>query len=259
MRDLLDPDHPVLFSLPYEITAQEQQSIIDYAYQSVDHWSGQVQVWAQGDDSYDPTDCFGRIQITRLTEASRQRAFQDPNISSDWLNWACRLDPDLEWEWVDTPITPVIKNIVGRISHLYERFNRALILVQKPGSAIAMHTDKVMRNSYQGEMFDPGPTTQLFTHDNDLHWAKNRYLTLKFPLTEKPGDNGAPLIEIDHQVYRYDVGRSLFAINEVDAKHGAAAVGHRRGVLFLDGILDMSRLSQDRWQQISLHEYGYIS
>jgi hypothetical protein len=127
-----------------------------------------------------------------------------------------------------------------------------LILVQKPGSAIPMHTDKVVKNQYVDAKFAPGPAEDLLLNENNVHWESNRYLTLKWPLTEIPGNNGAPKININGSEYHYNVGNKLFAINEVDITHGADAVTHRRGVVFLDGLLDYSALKKEMWHSVTL-------
>jgi hypothetical protein len=243
--NLTDPDHPILFTLPYEISPADQVSILDYAYAHAGSWSGQVQVWNNQLNQHEQTDYFGRVQITRLTEASRQRLGED--YHSDWSNWAGRLDSNLEWEWIDTPITDLVRGYVQQVQHLYQRFHRVLILVQRVGSNIPLHTDRVVKNIYPDGVFQPGPAENLPIDTADTHWQNNRYLALKWPLTELANNNGEPLVEIDSTVYRYDVDRHCFAINEVDIKHGANAVGHRRGVIFLDGILDYERLQQESW------------
>lgn len=246
---LSNPDHPILFGLPYPITLEDQQEIIDYAYSNAKSWSGQVQVWDNEINQHEQTDYFGRVQITRLTDASRKKLGDGYN--SDWINWASRLDPDLTWEWIDTPITPIVKKYVDQIQHLYKRFHRVLILVQKPGSKIPLHTDKVVKNVYNNIEFAPGPATDLTISNNNLHWEENRYLTLKWPLTELANNNGDPVVEIDNVLYSYNAGSNLFAINEVDIMHGANAVDHRRGVIFLDGILDYEKLKQEQWLDVS--------
>ncbi len=250
--NLADKEHPIIFKLPYQITPEDQQAIIDYAYANSNSWSGQVQVWDQDKNNYDQTDYFGRVQITRLTESSIEKVSHTPGLNSNWLNWACRLDHTLEWEWIDTPITPILKKYVDSISHLYKKFNRVLILVQKQGSAIPLHTDKVVKNQYGTEGFAPGPAQDILINENDNHWTYNRHLTLKFPLTEIQGNNGKPLIEIDNNQYVYNTGSNLFAINEVSIKHGAEAVEHRRGVIFLDGILDYEALKKETWIEMDL-------
>jgi hypothetical protein len=249
---LKDQEKPVLFGLPYTISSEDQQAIIEYAYQYASSWSGQVQVWDNRNDTYDQTDYFGRVQITKLTDESFKKVSDKPGLTYDWMNWACRLDRDLEWEWIDTPITPILKKYVDQIKHLYIKFNRVLILVQKPGSAIPLHSDKVVKNNYDSEHFAPGPAIDLAIAESNDHWQYNRYLTLKFPLTELPNNNGKPIISIDGQVKHYNVGNNLFAINEVDIMHGAQAVEHRRGVIFLDGILDYEALKKEPWSDIPL-------
>lgn len=252
MKHLTDKENPILFKLPYTVPYQDQKAILEYAYENANSWSGQVQVWDNDRDTYDQTDYFGRVQITRLTDQSIKKLSTQSGYNSNWLNWAGRMHPDLEWEWIDTPITSLVKSLVDQISHLYLKFNRVLILVQKPGSEIPFHTDKAVRNSYSEEKFIPGPTANLNFTDNDIHWNYNRYLALKFPLTEIPGNNGKPKIKIDNNEFNYDVENNLFAINEVNIMHGADAVEHRRGVIFLDGILDYEALQNEQWMDVDL-------
>jgi len=140
---------------------------------------------------------------------------------------------------------------------LYVKFNRVLILVQKPGSAIPLHTDKVVKNNYGKEHFAPGPASELHMADNNVHWDYNRYLTLKWPLTDTPGNNGTPTISIDGNEFHYNSGNNLFAINEVDIMHGAGAVSHRRGVIFLDGQLDYKALCKEEWLPMELKNAIY--
>jgi hypothetical protein len=253
---LTDKEQPIIFKLPYQIDHQDQQAIIEYAYANSNSWSGQVQVWDNDIKNYDQTDYFGRVQITRLTEDSVKKVSHATGLNSNWLNWACRLDQTLEWEWIDTPITPIIKKYVDSISHLYKKFNRVLILVQKQGSAIPLHTDKAVKNQYGEEGFAPGPAQDILIEDNNNHWLHNRHLTLKFPLTEIKGNNGRPLIEIDNEQYVYNTDNNLFAINEVSIKHGAHAVEHRRGVIFLDGILDYEALKKEPWLEMDLSKWN---
>jgi len=249
---LLKNNNPVLFKLPYLIDFSDQKKIIEYAYANSNSWSGQVQIWDDQKNEYDQTDYFGRVQITRLTDHSIEKITKEKNFNSNWINWAARLESELEWEWIDTPITETIKKYVDQISHLYKKFNRVLILVQKQEREIPLHTDKVSKNQYSDGYFSPGPISDLYLKEADQHWSSNKYLTLKFPLTEIQLNNGNPIIEIDGIIYRYDVQNHLFAINEVDIKHGARKCPHRRGVLFLDGLLDYEMLKKESWLDVKL-------
>lgn len=228
-----------VYKLPYIISPEEQKDIINCAYQNATSWSGQVQAWADDDDTYDPgRDYFGRLQIRGITENSFSR-FKDKyaGVNMDWINWACRLDPETEWEWKNTPVTESVKNLMGRIDHLFINLHRVLLLVQKVGETIPLHTDKVIKNDYKDGYFAPGPADEFNIKNTDLH-KQNRYMALKWPLTEISGDNGKPVIEVNGEKYFYDVGQNLFAINEVEISHGADAVSHRRGVIFIDGIFN---------------------
>lgn len=250
--NLLDNKHPIIFKLPYTIDFEDQKRIVEYAYLNANSWSGQVQIWDNQTETYDQTDYFGRVQITKLTDQSCKK-ISSMKYNSNWINWAARLDPELDWEWVDTPITPIVKKYIDKISHLYKKFNRVLLLVQKQGREIPLHTDKVSQHHYStNEYFVPGPVSTLQLNSRNQHWNSNRYLTLKFPLTEIFHDNGCPIIEIDSKIYRYDVKNHLFAINEVDIKHGARGVEHQRGVIFLDGLLDYDALKKESWSEIDL-------
>jgi hypothetical protein len=256
MIDLKNQERPMLFGLPYQIDYADQVAILDYAYANSNSWSGQVQVWDDDRDTYDQTDYFGRVQITRLTEDSINKVSHTSGLNSNWLNWACRLDSDLEWEWIDTPITNILKKYVKSIEHLYLKFNRVLILVQKSGSEIPLHSDKVVKNVYTDEKFAPGPATDLYLKESDDHWNHNRYLTLKYPLTELQHNNGNSIIELENTVYKYNAEDRLFAINEVDMKHGARPVAHRRGVIFLDGILNYDALKKEQWTDIEITQWN---
>lgn len=254
--DLLNKDRPLLFSLPnYSISKEDQRMIIDYAYTHTKEWNGQVQFYGENKDDLKKTDYFGRVQLRRLTNDSIEKISQGQELDFNWLSWAARLDPNLEWEWMDTPITETVKRVLEPMLHLYTKLNRVLILVQKPGSAIPMHIDRVIKNDYDQEgYFVPGPSADLPIHGENYHWSVNKYLALKFPLSELDGANGLPTVEFDGKQYCYDVGNNLFAINEIDILHGAGAVDYRRGVIFLDGLLDYDKLLKETWTPVGLNE-----
>lgn len=232
-----------VYKLPYIISLDEQKDIINCAYQHANSWSGQVQFWADDDNTYDPgSDYFGRVQIRGITDKSYNR-FKDKysGVSMNWINWACRLDPETEWEWKDTPVTKSVMNLMNRIDNLFISVHRILLLVQKVGETIPLHTDKVIKTNYEEGYFAPGPAGEFNIKSTDLH-RQNRYMALKWPLTEIPMNNGKPVIEVDGMRYMYDVGQNLFAINEVEILHGAEAVNHRRGVIFIDGIFNWKEI-----------------
>lgn len=254
LSELTNKEKPILFGLPFPIDFSDQVKILDYVYSHTNDWSGQVQVWSNKKNTYDPGEkYFGRIHITKLTDESIKKISHVEGLNSNWINWAARLDSNLEWEWIDTPITPIIKKYVNRISHLYVKFNRVLILIQKIGEEIPLHTDKVSKNTYMNELFAPGPVKELKITENDYH-IKNRYLALKWTISEKENDKGNPVIKYNNILYRYDPKHNLFAINEVDIEHGAKKTSHMRGVIFLDGILNYDNILKEKWTDIELEK-----
>lgn len=157
------------------------------------------------------------------------------NVSLD-ATFSSRLNPDINWDWIDTPVTSLVQKEVEKVSHLYKRFHRASVVVQDVDKSLLMHTDGTLPE------FQP------------LH-ASNRYLALKIPLTVEPGNNGCPLVEYDGRLWRYDVGNHHFALNEMEIRHGSFAPGIHRGVIFLDGLLDMSALESAVKAPIPLFRY----
>jgi hypothetical protein len=256
MNNLTDKNNPIIFKLPYTINFSDQLKLIEYAYKYANSWSGQVQFWDKKSSTYDPGNTyFGRVQIRGISNSPSSVSHPEQNkISSNWLNWAHRLDDSADWEYIETPVTGIVKDLMSNISHLYKKVTRILLLVQNPNEDIPLHTDKVLKNQYDNELFQPGPTEYLnkISYSN-LH-EQNRYMALKFPLSEIYSDNGKPIVKIDDKIYRYDVSNHLFAINEVQIEHGAIGVEHRRGVIFIDGLIDWENLIKEKWIPVPLIE-----
>jgi hypothetical protein len=144
-------------------------------------------------------------------------------VNSSLVN---RFNDKVTWHWNETspfqPILGTVQRIVEPLLPLYKLFTRAVILLQCENLTLPLHAD-------------------YFTQWKDQHDA-NKHLAIKFPLTETPGDNGCPVLEVDGEVMKYSVGNNAFALNEVDLNHGSMPVNHTRGVLFLDGIIDVDAL-----------------
>lgn len=145
------------------------------------------------------------------------------------------MSPGIEWDWVKTPATDLTQSVVASISHLFETMTRVTLLIQRIGATIAMHRDQVFGNDYGS-----GPHRPEFGVPPHSEHAHNGFLSLKGALTEKPGDNGCPVIRFPENGpdMRYDTGDRFFLINEVDALHGARACNHHRGVIWVDGWLN---------------------
>lgn len=152
-----------------------------------------------------------------------------------------RFRPDIEWRWCDTPVVPIVRPIIEDIaSKLFERITRAVVLLVNPGVTLKMHYDPVPGHDYgKGPLYmasDVADRTANRYHDH------NRYLSIKTFITTKPGDNGMPILRMHDsaQEYRYDAGRRWFSLNEIEMIHGARPVDHARGVLWIDGFINMA-------------------
>jgi hypothetical protein len=251
----LNNNNPKLFRLPYEISYEDQKTLIEYSYRHANGWSGKIQFWDKDRNTYDrKNDYFGRLQVRGINKQSSNKLNLPEGVSSYWVNWACRLDSTVQWEWLDTPVTPIVKKLVDRIDHLYINLHRVLLLVQKPRRMIPLHVDKVIKTKYQEDLYQPFSSKNLSIESTNHHWEYNRYMALKWPLTEIEGDNGKPVIEIDGKKYIYDVKNSLFAINEIEMLHGADEVPHCRGVIFIDGLINWDALKKENWIPVDLIE-----
>lgn len=137
-------------------------------------------------------------------------------VRSDLNAYTHRLDPDVTFDWIDTPATEIMRAEVAKVAHLFDRITRVSLLLLHAGATLHLHRD---------------PARPVDQH------LRNRHLCLKAPISVVAGDNGNPVAAIDGVEYRYDVGRRYFLLNEIDMLHGARPSGHHRGVMHIDGIL----------------------
>lgn len=203
------------FILPeFTIAPADQQQLVHHTKQL--YLEGKIKGTSFTTREYRGVDFIYSIN-TRCAMADGRR------VNSSLVN---RFNDQVTWQWdegiLTAPILQTVQRIVEPLLPLYKLFTRAVILLQCEGLTLPLHAD-------------------YFTQWKDQHDA-NKHLAIKFPLTEQPGDNGCPVIELDGEVMKYSVGNNAFALNEVDLNHGSMPVNHTRGVLFLDGIINIDAL-----------------
>lgn len=206
------------FCVPFALRQRLARAVVEHGKKST--------MAHVGEDGWTSLTC--RQPITKLTE-TLDRATE----------YHARLDPRVDWDWIDTPVTDLCREIATPVLPLFRRVTRVVTILQNPGATVRMHRDPVAGNDYGGGA--------LLMHEvpsnpaNDWH-EKNRRLSIKVIVTEREGDNGITVARLtaDGEDYLYDTGDSFFAINEVDMFHGARPVDFHRGVFWLDGEIDIA-------------------
>jgi len=207
----------LLYRLPYTISIEDQQKLVNYGYK-----------YASWDNS------FGRVQMRRPTAESLSVISNYKDLTAHDIARLYRMHPHIQWEWIENPVTEIIQKIMDPIDHLFQKLTRLILLVQTLDGSISSHTDT-----------PGGLNSNTDAYMISLQKDMNHNMALKWPITATSGNNGLPFLEIDGKKYGYDVENNLFAINEHDIMHGANKSGIRRGVLFLDGILNYENLLKE--------------
>jgi hypothetical protein len=183
------------------------------------------------------------------------------HLSTDQLGrlfYLLRLSEDVEWEWLEHPLTKRIQNILSPLSKALLKLNRVTIIVEVPGKNVPSHRDLIVGERY-GNMISE---TETFWGDKNLRYhgdpwfsklrlplpsegqhKKQNYYGLRIPISEKPGDNGKPFVQSSSgERWYYNVGQNFFLLDEATMEHGAEAVGFYRGVIIVDAQLDLNEL-----------------
>ena len=215
--------------LPFEIESSVSEKIVDFVVktQKTNGGARSLQVLNVQQEA------FWKSFTLMSTEKDIPHNGQPKGLSDFWE----RHHTELDWQWISSDITDLVKNEIGKIRPLYHHLNRVKILLQNPGTTVPMHRDPVAGSVYGGQVFSP-PEPGIEIKVNTYHKDQN-FLCIKIPLTSKPKNNGEPRLEIDGKRYRYEVGRNFFLLNEIEMTHGAAPVDFYRGVIFIDGLLNM--------------------
>ncbi len=175
------------------------------------------------------------------------------STSPSFIEYYCRLNERFYWEWVQHPIVPLVQELLSPISRFFLRFTRITVVLQKPGMHLWAHRDLVPGETYdnlQSEhltfrgdrklTFKGSPAFVKAFPDiiTDSH-SKQNYLNLKIPLSTDPYSPGAPFVIWNGTKISYSSQNQLFFLNEALIEHGADKVNHFRGVVFVDGFLNL--------------------
>lgn len=204
--------------------------------------------------------------LRTIDRSSLPEAVRDFDNSK--LEFFYRQRPEIRWEWIDNEATAMVRELVKPVERLFTKLTRVKIFLQVPGLRTPMHKDLVAGNFYKVK----GPYTYLRGHtfvkhlgdealnkldpapDTAMH-RKQGYFALKIPLTEIAGDYGKQVI-ITKKPYFYFHGGNYYFLNEA-CWHGAEASPFYRGVIFVDGLMDMEAVRAIDPLHLSLKPYDF--
>jgi hypothetical protein len=173
---------------------------------------------------------------------------------SAWGYYA-RLDPQAKWIWTDSAAVPIVRRILEPVLPLYRLLTKVNVVLQIPGQLLGAHRDLVTGNVYDLESpytWRLGSTpmryegTPWLSNVAPIHSASHRddnaYLCLKIPISERADDAGNPFFDLGRRRLYYTSRNRFFFINEVEMLHGAEPATFFRGVVFVNGILNMDEI-----------------
>ena len=227
------------FRLEYKIQPQIQNAIIKEVLKS-GYTTTEQPFWVQHD-------------VRSVDHSSLWGSYDDEPAPRDFYY---RLYPQADWHWETNNITPLIMPLAMQVEHLFEKMTRIKVFIQKPGESIAAHRDLVPGNRYEhiGSAFEArlGAYSGVYWGSRNLRMGENtrhrdqKYLNLKIPVSERLDDSGKSFIIATNGVKRYLLADdNFYLLNEYEMFHGCDFVDFYRGVIFIDGLLDMEALEAE--------------
>lgn len=217
-----------------------------------------------GQEVIDTGNSAGPVWLSRsirsIVPESIPLQFANRNVAD--YEFFLRNDRRIIWEWNSDPLSVKVQNVLEPVLGFYSLVSRIKIVMQVPGQEITPHRDLIT-----GEFYDrmdvpyssnlgpngwarfKGPKWFYDLYqipDNNLHKAQD-YLALKVPLDMDSSVSRSYLVHPEEiakpvetrHIMRYDPGRQPYWLNECEVLHGVEAGEHWRGVIFIDGLLDM--------------------
>lgn len=247
-------DTRYLFALEHRVSPDNQRRLIEWGRRAGTPSAGASSAGAAA---------FWHWSTLRLPSRERLapgvRRWFEEHPDADYDNWAyfSRLDPTLPWEWVGGEGCALVAQILEPVLPLFRVLTRVKIVLQIPGKTVHTHRDLVpgtvyedLRSEYDGAV---GTERLLYKglpwieevkpFENEDH-HRNLCLSLKIPLSDRPGEPGRPFIVAGGRKAHYNPDDRLFFLNEVDMQHGADPVPFWRGVVFVNGLWNLDRLTR---------------
>jgi hypothetical protein len=206
----------------------------------------------------DQPSCMKLLHI-RTFDVNHPAAYQQeaPSVNSfdshdyDDYVYINRMNPDVDWFWIDNPITALVQPEVAKLEELYEYITRVTVLVTDVNAAVPFHREWMYGNNYDNRPILPQNYFQRknlvltdFEDSIDGNAHRNqKYYACKIPITEKEGNNGNSYFKFDDgTLVKYGAGNHMFCINEIEMSHGALPTPFLRGVIYIDGKIKLDKL-----------------
>jgi hypothetical protein len=178
----------------------------------------------------------------------------------DRFTYLVRAHLDYEWRWSNCSQSDKIAHLLNeQLGDLLLRITRVAIIVQVPGLEVPAHRDLIVGGNYQRmrsnistylgeeELRYFGDEWYKNKHDieENLYHEEQGFFGLRLPLSENINDNGRPFIQDynGNKTY-YGCGHHAFLLNEADVLHGADPVDFYRGVIIVDGKIDINNIEK---------------
>lgn len=254
LKTHLDPRYAIQFSR-FVLAEKEQNQIISSILD--DRSQGALKAV---DLSYD----FWLAKSLRHLDISTVPSYyQNQKVSR--VEFLFRHHPTPKWIWAESDLSHLVQAKLREFDKAHpgviQYMTRVKIHLQEPGRRVPFHRDLTAGHTYnlKNELStDPGPHSlrykmsdwvrlEDFNLDFNLKSSHNGF-SLKLPLSQRFGFYGKPLM-FDQGVCEYTSNGSYYLLNE-SQPHAADPVEYYRGLIFVDGIFDVSKLKPGQFDHL---------
>lgn len=252
-------DKGFLWGTPYSISFDDQQKLIDY---TLKHG------WVVPSEMNVLPPFWVGMSLTDVPQ--EEKAHIPEEHRGRWM-YLVRNRVELGWFWRDIEIAPIVQRALEPMKPYFSAFTRVTIFLQVPNQALPPHRDLLPGNEYR----DMESSHLTFSGDKKLRYEGDpwfaefdrfesnefhrdqKFFNLKIPLSQNPNSPGKPYVIWQGKKYHYDSQGRFFFLNEVEIEHGADPVPFYRGVIFVDGTLNLKALENFPIStvEVSLSEY----
>ncbi len=189
--------------------------------------------------------------VRHLDLSSAPEKYKSQKLSQ--LDYLFRHHPSTTWQWRDDELSLLIKQLLQPYLKFFKHLTRIKIHLQKVSRAVSLHRDLsagqiyYLKNDLSSEVgvsllpYRMYPWVDLIDFDLGRSPQDNCRYSLKVPLTEDTQNYGRQILSFNQQtenIFYYTTHGDVYFLDE-SRFHAADQVPHLRGLIFIDGILDL--------------------